>query len=269
VVAEQEEVEDVAEVENEDVEEIDEEEQVEDVDSQEEDSEDEDDEEEEEEEEDVSFVETDPLPKFHGNAVCGKFGCGGCSVAEGCQWCGSTQECVGADLFSTGRYYCPGYGGNKEDSNCKRRKACSIPAAPANGFLRIPKGQIYNPDIAHFSCAHGYAITGSTIVKCRSDGTWSSPAPTCDPVKCPPVFPADCNFNGCLGIHSDIFLSNGQQERVAAANLTFGDTLTVRCKDGFTSKKSRKHTKVTCNARGRFKPALSKAICSHNYNGQL
>ena len=59
---------------------------------------------------------------------------------------------------------------------------CADPGIPANG-VRNGDNFYYNSTIT-YSCNNGYNLTGTATLTCLSDGTWSSPMPTCPPVNC-------------------------------------------------------------------------------------
>ncbi|NXI15230.1 CR2 protein, partial [Irena cyanogastra] len=39
--------------------------------------------------------------------------------------------------------------------------------------------------LLHFSCEQGFGLRGAAQSRCRADGTWDPPVPTCQPVQCP------------------------------------------------------------------------------------
>ncbi|NXH27216.1 CR2 protein, partial [Myiagra hebetior] len=39
--------------------------------------------------------------------------------------------------------------------------------------------------LLHFSCDEGFGLRGAAQSRCRADGTWDPPVPTCQPVQCP------------------------------------------------------------------------------------
>ncbi|NXJ31063.1 CR2 protein, partial [Dicrurus megarhynchus] len=39
--------------------------------------------------------------------------------------------------------------------------------------------------LLHFSCDEGFGLRGAAQSRCRADGTWDPPVPTCQPVRCP------------------------------------------------------------------------------------
>ena len=55
---------------------------------------------------------------------------------------------------------------------------CLSISAPDNGGLIFTNGFIFN-SLARYSCEGGYDISGASIRICRSIGSWSAIAPTC------------------------------------------------------------------------------------------
>lgn len=41
---------------------------------------------------------------------------------------------------------------------------------------------------AIYRCPMGYTLQGTANATCLASGNWSSPAPTCIPIQCPPLF---------------------------------------------------------------------------------
>ncbi|XP_064397103.1 uncharacterized protein LOC135343974 isoform X2 [Halichondria panicea] len=72
---------------------------------------------------------------------------------------------------------------------------------------------IFN-SLARYSCEGGYDISGASVRICRSTGSWSAIAPTCQPVD-------------CMGLNNP---ANGM---VAVSGTTFTHTATYSCLSGF------------------------------------
>ncbi|XP_064397056.1 sushi, von Willebrand factor type A, EGF and pentraxin domain-containing protein 1-like isoform X3 [Halichondria panicea] len=90
---------------------------------------------------------------------------------------------------------------------------CLSISAPDNGGLIFTNGFIFN-SLARYSCEGGYDISGASIRICRSIGSWSAIAPTCQPVD-------------CMGLNNP---ANGM---VALSSTTFTHTATYSCLSGF------------------------------------
>ncbi|XP_069024432.1 beta-2-glycoprotein 1-like [Embiotoca jacksoni] len=61
-------------------------------------------------------------------------------------------------------------------------KQCPYPEPLFNGQMYY-ENTMYQSTI-NYTCDEGYILTGSSSVLCQADGTWSTPAPDCTPVKC-------------------------------------------------------------------------------------
>ena len=85
-----------------------------------------------------------------------------------------------------------------------------IPHGRASGSNQYDRRMVFN-------CVAGYQRQGVHYAHCTSEGTWSSPIPTCTEKTCPP--PTD--------------ITNGQ---VTYTKLTYRSTITYTCNEGFTLK---------------------------------
>ena len=59
---------------------------------------------------------------------------------------------------------------------------CLYPNEPSNGGVLFEE-VTYNA-VATYSCAEGFDLVGSKILRCMPDKSWSSDVPKCDPVEC-------------------------------------------------------------------------------------
>lgn len=62
-------------------------------------------------------------------------------------------------------------------------RTCNPIAAPTNGAVQLTNGGLW-PSSATFQCDLGYVLTGSGSSTCQTDGTWSTPPPTCTGQPC-------------------------------------------------------------------------------------
>ncbi|XP_035669061.1 E-selectin-like [Branchiostoma floridae] len=62
---------------------------------------------------------------------------------------------------------------------------CSVLSAPTNGARTPPTGSNSFGNTITFICNSGHVLNGATTATCQTDGTWSSPVPTCTPRPCP------------------------------------------------------------------------------------
>ncbi|EGD79911.1 hypothetical protein PTSG_10194 [Salpingoeca rosetta] len=61
---------------------------------------------------------------------------------------------------------------------------CNPLGDPQNGHLRLSSTPARYPATAEFSCVPGYELVGQAQLSCKTDKTWSAPAPTCRGVLC-------------------------------------------------------------------------------------
>uniref|UniRef100_A0A7E4V0W2 Sushi domain-containing protein n=1 Tax=Panagrellus redivivus TaxID=6233 RepID=A0A7E4V0W2_PANRE len=72
--------------------------------------------------------------------------------------------------------------------------------------------------IAKFSCARAFAPNSTSILHCGADGSWSHPAPVCEPISCPATVP--------VPLHGVLADSRPQKYRD-------GDVVVFGCERGF------------------------------------
>ncbi|XP_078585767.1 CUB and sushi domain-containing protein 1-like [Branchiostoma floridae x Branchiostoma japonicum] len=91
------------------------------------------------------------------------------------------------------------------------RKSCPELPHPLNG--NTTRGGHFYGDVAMFTCAAGYELTGSETMTCQSNGQWSGLQPLCSRVQCPTLSP----------------IANGQ---MSGGNL-FGQLVNYVCNSGY------------------------------------
>jgi hypothetical protein len=78
-------------------------------------------------------------------------------------------------------------------TNCDVPVTCTGGVAPANGTVSAASAA-FGSSIT-YGCNGGYTLSGTATATCRSDGTFSSPAPSCAPSACAPNLAAPANGN--------------------------------------------------------------------------
>uniref|UniRef100_UPI00398EB6D4 L-selectin-like isoform X2 n=1 Tax=Pristiophorus japonicus TaxID=55135 RepID=UPI00398EB6D4 len=84
-----------------------------------------------------------------------------------------------------------------ETPSCEAVK-CDVPKSPRNGNRNCshPFGNFSYRSTCDFGCVEGFSLNGSVSLQCEGSGTWSSPIPTCEAVKCDvPKIPRNGNRN--------------------------------------------------------------------------
>lgn len=59
---------------------------------------------------------------------------------------------------------------------------------------------------AIYRCPMGYMLQGTENATCLASGNWSSPAPTCIPIQCPPLFLEDPHLSLVKFVESKILV---------------------------------------------------------------
>ena len=59
---------------------------------------------------------------------------------------------------------------------------CSSPVDPVNGQINLPNGTTFG-NTAVYTCATGYALSGSSLRSCGADGNWTNTSPICYSMK--------------------------------------------------------------------------------------
>lgn len=90
---------------------------------------------------------------------------------------------------------------------------CGALSNPTNGAVSTASGTTYT-NVASYTCNAGYVRSGSASRTCQADGTWSSTAPTCQPVSC-----------GAL--------ANPTNGAVSTTGITYQNTATYSCNTGY------------------------------------
>ncbi|XP_066289683.1 E-selectin-like [Branchiostoma lanceolatum] len=81
---------------------------------------------------------------------------------------------------------------------------CSQLGTPANGKTTPNPCGVLRGSRCDFSCDSGYNRVGADASTCQDDGSWSSPAPTCEVVHCPSLpAPPDTAMSGCYGTSNE------------------------------------------------------------------
>lgn len=138
-----------------------------------------------------------------------------CSCNTGYKASGSTPPCTLVDCLALGN--------------------------PLNGSVATPMGTTYN-QMASYTCAGGFKLSGSNVRTCGSSGTWSGSAPTCGAILCPALStdPANGNVsapNRAVGqiarytCNTGYAISSGNETRTCqedgAGNAAWGGTAAV------------------------------------------
>ncbi|KAJ7417533.1 hypothetical protein WISP_63915 [Willisornis vidua] len=147
--------------------------------------------------------------------------------------CLDVDECaVGSDcdkhascLNTNGSYVCtciPPYTG--DGKKCTEPVKCHNPGNPEHGLLYGDTHSVGSEVM--FSCEEGFQLTGVTNLTCLESGEWSHPIPYCEGNwnSTPPA----CNIVSC-GSPPAI-----KDAVVNGDNFTFGNTVSYRCKEGYT-----------------------------------
>ncbi len=107
---------------------------------------------------------------------------------------------TGYDLSGEGSLTCGVDGWSGSPPTCAP-KDCGVLESPANGNKVCSNSTTYGSECS-FSCDNGYALSNSSTVTCRDDGTWSDDPPTCIPASCPTlsaVTNGDVTLTGASG----------------------------------------------------------------------
>ncbi len=76
-------------------------------------------------------------------------------------------------------------------TNCDAPSTCTGGVAPTHGTVSAASATVGNT--ITYGCSVGYSLAGTATATCRSDGTFSSPAPSCAPSACAPSLAAPAN----------------------------------------------------------------------------
>ncbi|CAH1269098.1 SVEP1 [Branchiostoma lanceolatum] len=80
---------------------------------------------------------------------------------------------------------------------------CILLSTPANGKTTPNPCGVFRGFRCDFSCDSGYNLVGDVESTCQDDGSWSSPAPTCQVVHCSSLSaPPNTAMSGCYGTRS-------------------------------------------------------------------
>ena len=84
---------------------------------------------------------------------------------------------------------------------------CPDPGIPDNG-LRTSSNFSFNSSV-NFTCYPGYQLTGSDVITCSTDGTWSNILPSCNITYCSvPMSPANGNVSyTSLSVNSSVYFT--------------------------------------------------------------
>ncbi len=107
---------------------------------------------------------------------------------------------TGYDLSGEGSLTCGVDGWSGSPPTCAP-KDCGVLESPSNGNKVCSNSTTYGSECS-FSCDNGYALSNSSTVTCRDDGTWSDDPPTCIPASCPTlsaVTNGDVTLTGASG----------------------------------------------------------------------
>ena len=110
-------------------------------------------------------------------------------------------------------------------------------------------GELYQyPHAVNFSCPTGFTLHGNQKLTCQSNGSWSSAAPWCEPVKCTQ-------------------LSEPPYGRLSSSNRTFTSIVHVWCQSGYEVKDN--VTALTCLDTGLWDSQVPKCIAVHCHGLKL
>ena len=153
---------------------------------------------------------TTPAAPSHGTVTAPSPGAGvtGDSVMYTCN--------AGYTLTGIATATCQPSGSWTAPPTCAANSCAVAPSAPTHGTVSAPSpGNGMTGDTVTYTCAAGYALTGSTTATCTPAGTWSA-APTCAAQACAPALAAPA--------HGSVSKTTG----------TTGDTRTYTCSAGYT-----------------------------------
>ncbi|XP_067893580.1 P-selectin-like [Heterodontus francisci] len=159
-----------------------------------------------------------PIGNFSYNSTC-DFSC-----AEGFELRGSDKlECGASGEWSAPIPHCEAVQCENLENQEQVTMTCSNPIVPF----------IYN-STCDFNCPEGFALSGSSRIKCEATGQWTAPMPTCKAKPCNLLkVPEQANMN-CSH---------------PAGNFTYSSTCYFSCAEGFMLKGSKK---LECGATGQW-----------------
>ncbi|ELU05207.1 hypothetical protein CAPTEDRAFT_227166 [Capitella teleta] len=138
----------------------------------------------------------------------------------------SVIQCMGQNLWNTSVSPC-----SPVD--------CGHPGFTNNSVLFVSNNSSFGSE-AVYSCNIGYDSLSSTKLTCLSNGTWSSPPPTCKIAKCP----------------EPGLIKNG---RIEYKSLDYNERAIYNCNQGYTLKGK---SELICSDSGRWTP--STPVCERN-----
>uniref|UniRef100_H2Z7B0 Sushi domain-containing protein n=1 Tax=Ciona savignyi TaxID=51511 RepID=H2Z7B0_CIOSA len=101
----------------------------------------------------------------------------GATVEYSCDSGFSLHGSASATCMETGLWSSP-------EPTC-RGTECRPVTAPVNGAMSPSnQGTWFAGQSVRYSCNRGYVVTGSSVIVCQTDGTWSSDEPTCTAIVC-------------------------------------------------------------------------------------
>nr|XP_028590239.1 complement receptor type 1-like isoform X3 [Podarcis muralis] len=91
---------------------------------------------------------------------------------------------------------------------CVRETRCQPPAKIENGNHSHHELSVFTSGMSvNYTCEPGYFLTGRANVHCTASGTWSSSAPQCKKLQCPPPLPIP---NGDHNGHGEAHFATGR-----------------------------------------------------------
>ncbi|KAK6729743.1 hypothetical protein RB195_006660 [Necator americanus] len=117
---------------------------------------------------------------------------------------------------------------------CRKRRCSNVDVWGGGGIVRLLNGTTEYGNEMEYECLNGWRLVGEGRRRCRSDGTWSGSAPSCEVVDCdrPPSIP---------------------KGSISVSTTTFGSSANYSCQDGY---RLIGHAIVTCGSTGVWEPAV-------------
>ena len=84
--------------------------------------------------------------------------------------------------------------------------ACAVLVTPPHGTVEILKDSDTSEVFAKYSCEDKYELLGKATSRCKPDGNWTEPVPTCSRTCVPAVVPLngsvhmDCAYQNCTAL---------------------------------------------------------------------